>query len=179
MENGDGTGAPDTMEQTKTPVRRPGIGIAIDRHKLKGLREAALLERIDLSDLTKLTELRRLARDYDIPGIMLMDHVQLSQVLTDKGATLPRHIGISRDAIAKIENGDRLRPKISTLRILIDTLNMALALRGEATIGIADLYHDDEDSGDQEPDTTAHLEASGYEGETPDPEASSDITHPD
>ena len=175
--SGTVTGA-EAVNDTKTPVSRPGIGIAIDRHKLKGLREAALLERIDLSELTKLTELRRLALDTEIQGYMNMDSARLAQELTDKGVTLPRHIGISRDAIAKIENGDRLRPKISTLRILIDTLNTALMLRGENTIGIADLYHDEEDGGDQEPDTTA-AEASGDEGDTPDPEASSDITHPD
>lgn len=124
----------------RSPVSRPGIGIAIDRHKLKKLREAALLERIDLSDLTKDTELREIAGEHDLPGRDDMDYHQLRAALLAAGVKLPRHVGISRDAIAKIENGDRLRPKISTLRILIDTLNIGLARRGEPPIGIADLY---------------------------------------
>lgn len=172
------------MDDKKTPVRRPGIGIAIDRHKFKQLREAALLERIDLSDLTKVTELRALASDHEIPGYTLMDYDQLVEALTRAGVILPRHVGISRDAIAKIENGDRLRPKISTLRILIDTLNMALAERGEPTIGIADLYPVDEDGG-QEPKSITESEsdlnpdtAPDLRGESPTPEASSDIPDP-
>jgi len=124
------------------PVRRPGIGIAIDRHKLKALREAALLERIDLSALTRLTELRQLAAANDIGGSATMSEAQLTATLHDAGVALPRHVGISRDAIAKIENGDRLRPKISTLRILIDTLNTELTRRGRAMIGVEDLYAD-------------------------------------
>lgn len=130
----------EALDGSRTPVSRPGIGIAIDRHKLKKLREAALLERIDLSDLTKDTELREIAAEHDIAGRDGMDYDALLDALFDAKVQLPRHVGISRDAIAKIENGDRLRPKISTLRILIDTLNIALARRGEPPIGIADLY---------------------------------------
>jgi len=119
---------------------RPGIGIAIDRHKFKQLREAALLERIDLSEASRLTELRELASENGLKGYARMDEETLTEALRKHSVLLPRHIGISRDAIAKIENGDRKRPKISTLRILIDTLNIALANRGEPTVSITDLY---------------------------------------
>jgi DNA-binding XRE family transcriptional regulator len=119
---------------------RPGIGIAIDRHKFKQLRETAMLERIDLADLSRITELRELAADNGLRGYSRMDEETLTAALKRHGVPLPRHIGISRDAIAKIENGDRKRPKISTLRILIDTLNTALAHRGEPTVSITDLY---------------------------------------
>jgi DNA-binding XRE family transcriptional regulator len=131
---------------------RPGIGIAIDRHKFKQLREAALLERIDLSDLSRLTELRELAADNGLKGYNRMDEETLTAALKRHGVVLPRHIGISRDAIAKIENGDRKRPKISTLRILIDTLNMALAHRGEPTVSITDLklHVHDADPGEEQ-----------------------------
>lgn len=132
---------------TGTPVRRPGIGIAIDRHKLKALRETALLERIDLSELTRDTELRQLAAEHEITGYPVMDLEDLIPALESRGVTIPRHIGVSRDAIAKIENGDRQRPKISTLRILIDTLNIALNRRGHPPIGIADLYAGTEHDG--------------------------------
>jgi DNA-binding XRE family transcriptional regulator len=130
---------------------RPGIGIAIDRHKFKQLREAALLERIDLSELSRITELRELASDNGLRGYARMDEETLTAVLEKHGVPLPRHIGISRDAIAKIENGDRKRPKISTLRILIDTLNTALAHRGEPTVSITDLYaaQDSTDPGEE------------------------------
>jgi transcriptional regulator with XRE-family HTH domain len=130
------------MNQAAAPVPRPGIGIAIDRRKLKALREAALLERIDLSELSQITELREMAADHQIPGWSRMDYEQLADALKRAGVALPRHIGISRDAIAKIENGDRLRPKISTLRLLIDTLNTELNRRGMDTIGVEDLYPD-------------------------------------
>ena len=136
------------VSNARSPVSRPGIGIAIDRHKLKKLRESALLERIDLSDLTKDTELREIAASYDLDGWADMDYEELLGAVNNAGVQLPRHIGISRDAIAKIENGDRLRPKISTLRILIDTLNIALARRGEPQIGIADLYAVPQDGAD-------------------------------
>jgi DNA-binding XRE family transcriptional regulator len=125
-----------------TPVPRPGIGIAIDRYKLKAMREAALLERIDLAELSRITELRELASDHQIPGWSRMDYEQLLDALNRASVALPRHIGISRDAIAKIENGDRLRPKISTLRLLIDTLNTQLTNRGIDPIGVEDLYPD-------------------------------------
>src|SRR5580765_7734133 len=132
---------------------RPGIGIAIDRHKFKQLREAALLERIDLSELSRLTELRELASENGLKGYARMDEDTLTAVLEKHGVLLPRHIGISRDAIAKIENGDRKRPKISTLRILIDTLNTALANRGEPTVSITDLYAAQESTGPGEGET--------------------------
>jgi DNA-binding XRE family transcriptional regulator len=124
------------------PIPRPGIGIAIDRYKLKALREAALLERIDLSELSQLTDLRDIAAGHKVKGYALMNYDQLLDVLRERDIPLPRHIGVSRDCIAKIENGDRLRPKISTLRLLIDTLNAELARRGLDTIGVEDLYPD-------------------------------------
>lgn len=138
------------VNASRSPVSRPGIGIAIDRRKLKQLREAALLERIDLSDLTKHTELCQIAAANGIDGYSGMDNDELTAALKARGVQLPRHVGISRDAIAKIENGDRLRPKISTLRILIDTLNVALADRGEPPISIRDLYAGPDD-GEQDP----------------------------
>jgi DNA-binding XRE family transcriptional regulator len=124
------------------PVRRPGIGIAIDRHKLKALRESALLERIDLARLSELTELRQLADRYRIDHSKITDRYELAALLGGNAIALPRHPGVSRDAIAKIENGDRQRPKIHTLRLIIDTLNTEFARRGKPLIGVEDLYPD-------------------------------------
>jgi DNA-binding XRE family transcriptional regulator len=144
-------------------VRRPGIGIAIDRHKFKQLREAALLERIDLSEATKDTELRQLARDNGVPWEG-KDRAVLTADLIAARVLLPRHVGISRDAIAKIENGDRARPKISTLRLLIDTLNVALIRRGRDPIGVEDLYRRENGDAGPGPVTAETLNADTVPG---------------
>lgn len=51
----------------------------------------------------------------------------------------PEGRGISRDAIAKIENGERLRPKPRTMRLIIDALNAELQRRGKPAVDIEDL----------------------------------------
>jgi len=50
--------------------------------------------------------------------------------------------GISRDAIAKIENGERQRPKIRTMRLILDALNVELKRRKRRQIQIEDLAPD-------------------------------------
>jgi DNA-binding Xre family transcriptional regulator len=75
---------------TKTAIRRPASGVAIDPAKLIAMRSRRSLSRLQLSVLTA-------QRD-------------------------PEGNGISRDAIAKIENGQR-RPKTATLAMLCDALD--------------------------------------------------------
>ena len=99
--------SPEVMT-ARTGVSRPGIGITVNRRKLKKLRESALLERIDLSDLSKLTDLRQIAADSGIAGCDSMDYDTLLAALQHAGVPLPPHIGISRDAIAKILDGTTL-----------------------------------------------------------------------
>lgn len=132
------------------PVRRPGFGVAVDRHKLRALREEVFLERIDLSNLSRTIHLRQIASQHDIPGYPVMEAGELRAALTAKGITLPRHVGVSRDCIAKIENGHRAQPKISTVGIIIDTLNTELARRGREPVGIEAVYAEKHD-GDGSP----------------------------
>lgn len=47
--------------------------------------------------------------------------------------------GVSRDEIAKLENGERKRPKITTLRKLITAYNKGRADRGKSPIDVEDL----------------------------------------
>ena len=128
------------------PVRRPGFGVAVDRHKVRSLREQAYLERIDVANQSKLAHLRQFADKHGIPGYPSMDEDEIREALAAKDIALPRHVGISRDCIAKIENGDRVRPKISTLEILIGTLNAELYRRGMETVGIEAVYAEHEEA---------------------------------
>jgi transcriptional regulator with XRE-family HTH domain len=75
---------------TKTAIRRPASGVAIDPARLIAMRARRGLSRLQLAQ-------RTLERD-------------------------PEGSGISRDAIAKIENGQR-RPKTATLAMLCDALD--------------------------------------------------------
>lgn len=47
--------------------------------------------------------------------------------------------GVSRDEIAKLENGERKRPRVVTMRKLIAAFNKARADRGKSPIDVEDL----------------------------------------
>lgn len=110
-----------------------------------------MLERVELAHLSQALDLIKLAAANDIkPGeqqLQVLEHPgqaaqTLRVILTDAGVNLKKpglRIGVSRDEIAKLETGGRKRPKITTLRKLIDALNYARLARGKPTLDIEDL----------------------------------------
>jgi transcriptional regulator with XRE-family HTH domain len=90
------TGAAD--RPTKTAIRRPASGVAISTHKLAAMRARRSMTRLQLAQ-----------RTLELDPLRWQD---------DEGLW---HGGVSRDAIAKIENGQR-RPKTSTLEKLCEAL---------------------------------------------------------
>lgn len=128
-----------------TPVQRPGYGIAVDGRKLRKIRESLLLDRLGLSDLARITELRQIARDNAIPGYPVLEYDEICLQLEARNIALPRHVGVSRDAIAKIENGARTHPMVHTVKAIIEALNVELARRGYETIGVDAVYAEAQD----------------------------------
>jgi transcriptional regulator with XRE-family HTH domain len=118
-------------------------------------RKSAMLERIELASLSQTLDLRRIAAeeglngdlgDVDLEQIQL-DMQEVRKILADAGVTLKKpglRIGVSRDEIAKLESGGRKRPRITTLRKLIDALNYAREARGKPPIDIEHLQVDGE-----------------------------------
>jgi transcriptional regulator with XRE-family HTH domain len=130
----------DHVQYPSRAITRPAIGVLVDPERMAAARKSAMLERAELSDLSKFLELSRLAaasgiaigRDWDLPD--------LRKALSDAGlATTGKRTGISRDEIAKLETGGRKRPKITTLRKFLDTINYARAQRGKPPIEVEDL----------------------------------------
>lgn len=134
------------MTQPETPpLTRPAIGVLVDPERMAAARKSAMLERIELADLSKSLDLRKIADEAGIDTDGQTDTAMLRKILADAGINLRkppylgRRIGVSRDEIAKLETGGRKRPKITTLRKLIDTLNHARAARGKPPLDIEDL----------------------------------------
>lgn len=130
-------------EHAQYPVRaitRPAIGVLVDPERMAAARKSAMLERAELSDLSKILEMRRTAEASGIPVNDEWDIHDLRRVLASAGITTTgKRIGISRDEIAKLETGGRKRPKITTLRKFLDTINHARAQRGKPPIEVEDL----------------------------------------
>lgn len=134
------------MTQPETPpLTRPAIGVLVDPERMAAARKSAMLERIELADLSKSLDLRKIAGEAGVDTGGQTDTAMLRKILADAGINLRkppylgRRIGVSRDEIAKLETGGRKRPKITTLRKLIDTLNHARAARGKPPLDIEDL----------------------------------------
>lgn len=137
------------------PLTRPGLGVLVDPERMAAARKSAMLERIELASLSQTLDLRRIAAeegldgelgDVDLEQIQL-DMAMVRKILADAGVTLKKpglRIGVSRDEIAKLESGGRKRPRITTLRKLIDALNYAREARGKPPIDIEHLQVDGE-----------------------------------
>ncbi len=140
---------------TSPPLTRPGLGVLVDPERMAAARKSAMLERIELASLSQTLDLRRIAAeekldgelgDVDLEQIQL-DMQMVRKILADAGVTLKKpglRIGVSRDEIAKLESGGRKRPRITTLRKLIDALNYAREARGKPPIDIEHLQVDGE-----------------------------------
>ena len=131
--------------QNKTGITRPAIGVLVDPAKLIAARRSAMLERIELAHLSQALELRAIAAEHDVPVSDEYDPGELRLLLAGAGIDLDsdefrnRPIGVSRDAIAKLENRERKRPKITTLRLIITALNHERAKRDKPPIDVEDL----------------------------------------
>ncbi len=146
---------PPAEHATSPPLTRPGLGVFVDPERMAAARKSAMLERIELASLSQTLDLRRIATEEGLDdGLGDVDLEQIHQdmqmvrkILADAGVTLKKpglRIGVSRDEIAKLESGGRKRPRITTLRKLIDALNYARGARGKPPIDIEHLQVDGE-----------------------------------
>lgn len=128
-------------EHTQSPDgKHGGGGVMVDPELMSAARKSALLERAELSDLSKVIELTRIAEATGIDTGGKKDVLVLREILAAQGITLTgKRIGISRDELAKLETGGRKRPRITTLRKFLDTVNYARALRNKPPIDVEDL----------------------------------------
>jgi len=137
------------------PLTRPGLGVLVDPERMAAARKSAMLERIELASLSQTLDLRRIAAEEGLDsgiGSVDLEQIQLDmqtmrKILAEAGVTLKKpglRIGVSRDEIAKLESGGRKRPRITTLRKLIDALNYARAERDKPPIDIEHLQVDGE-----------------------------------
>ena len=112
----------------------------VDPKRMSAARKSAMLERAELSDLSKTLELTRIAEATGIDTGGQTYPPVLRELLAAQGITLAgRRIGISRDELAKLETGGRKSPRITTLRKFLDTVNYARALRDKPPIDVEDL----------------------------------------
>jgi len=130
-------------EHAQYPARaitRPAIGVLVDPDRMAAARKSAMLERAELSDLSKILELSKIAESAGINVGEDWDLHDLRNALATNGVTITaKRTGISRDEIAKLETGGRKRPKITTLRKFLDTINYARAQRGKPSIDVEDI----------------------------------------
>lgn len=143
------TAKPSPGPAAKTGITRPAIGVLVDPDKLIAARRSAMLERLELAHLSQALALRDIAAENEVDVGDELDQAELRRILTAAGVNLgkggpygpytPKPIGVSRDEIAKLENRERKRPKITTLRLLIDALNYARVQRGKLPIDVEDL----------------------------------------
>lgn len=125
---------------TPRAITRPAIGVLVDPERMAAARKSAMLERAELSDLSKVLELNRVAAASNVNISADWDVHEIRRALAAAGVPLTgKRIGISRDEIAKLETGGRKRPKITTLRKFLDTINYARAQREKPPIEVEDL----------------------------------------
>jgi transcriptional regulator with XRE-family HTH domain len=132
-------------------------------------RKSAMLERVELSDLSKVLELRKLAEAASVALGDEQDIPEIKRILAGAGINLTgKRIGISRDELAKLETGGRKRPRITTLRKFLATVNYARGERGKPPIDVEDIQvHGevlipaprDPDPWDDENDERSHIYA--------------------
>lgn len=106
----------------RTAVRRPASGIAVDPRKVTWWRDRRALSRQELSD--RITELDLLPFRHREPPAdgHAVEPVMAAGTYTCAACGAPVTGGLSRDALAKIENGTR-RPKARTLRAICTALS--------------------------------------------------------
>lgn len=125
-----------------TQLTRPAIGVMVDPERMAAARKSAMLERIELAHLSQALDLRKIAQKEGVDVADTTDVLILKRKLADAGINIKRpgqRIGVSRDEIAKLETGGRKRPKITTMRKLIATLNYARKELGKPPLQIEDL----------------------------------------
>lgn len=109
-------------------VTRPGIGVEVDPAAVKRARTYAMFDRLQLSQATAAA-----------------DETADDGCEIDPGGKCQHGRpgnGVSRDEIAKLENGERPRPRMNTVRLIVLALRAELIRRGEPPIGIEDLVPD-------------------------------------
>lgn len=109
-------------------VKRPGIGVEVDPAAVKRARTYAMLNRLDLAAATAA-----------------VDETATDGCRIGPGGRCPHGHpgkGISRDEIAKLENGERPRPRMDTVRLIVLALRAELTRRGERPVGIEDIVPD-------------------------------------
>jgi transcriptional regulator with XRE-family HTH domain len=112
----------------------------VDPERMSAARKSAMLERAELSDLSKILELSRIAAANNVSTSGERGVPELRALLAAAGVQLGgKRIGISRDELAKLETGGRKRPRITTLRKFLDTVNYARAQRDKPPIDVEDL----------------------------------------
>ncbi len=146
----DGMTQPD--EKPSKALTRPAIGVLVDPERMSAARKSAMLERIELASLSQVLDLIKVATAHSIttsqdpkeivehPGLAadaIRMQLSLAGVNTVKIPGL--RIGVSRDEIAKLESRRGKRPKITTLRKLIDAMNYARAVQDKPPLHIEDL----------------------------------------
>jgi transcriptional regulator with XRE-family HTH domain len=131
--------------QPPRTLTRPAIGVLVDPERMAAARKSAMLERIELAALSQALDLMKIAAENGLDTGSQADVKVLRKTLADAGIDLTRapynrrRIGVSRDEIAKLESRKGKRPKITTLRKLIDALNYARAQRDKPPLDIEDL----------------------------------------
>lgn len=132
-------------QQPPRTLTRPAIGVLVDPERMAAARKSAMLERIELASLSQALDLIKVATENGIDTGTQTDVQVLRKILADAGIDLNRapytrrRIGVSRDEIAKLESRKGKRPKITTLRKLIDALNYARAQRDKPPLDVEDL----------------------------------------
>jgi DNA-binding XRE family transcriptional regulator len=114
----------------------------VDPERMAAARKSAMLERIELAHLSQALDLIKIATAEGVEVSDTTDVQVLRKELADAGISIKRpgqRIGVSRDEIAKLETGGRKRPKITTMRKLIATLNYARKELGKPPLYIEDL----------------------------------------
>jgi len=139
------TGMTQPDAESSPALTRPAIGVLVDPDRMAAARKSAMLERIELAALSQALDLIKVAEENGIDTGAQTDVQVLRAIIADAGIDLTkppyhrRRIGVSRDEIAKLESRKGKRPKITTLRKLIDALNYARAQRDKPPLDVEDL----------------------------------------
>ena len=109
-------------------VTRPGIGVEVDPAAVKRARTYAMFDRLQLSEATAAVD------DTAEDGCPIEPGTRCAHGRQGNG--------VSRDEIAKLENGERPRPRMNTVRLIVLAVRAELIRRSKPPIGIEDLVPD-------------------------------------